>query len=542
MYDNRYSKANSMKLNEIIDSVAKADKTALWVYRNIDGLPLGTIAELDSYFATIGVRRVTDSRDIREHNKETQLDEALDLHRFSNCNEVNKNGKEFVVEKDNVQMSVSIVNGSLSIGRYFYNLDVLSIRDFVDAKRSQSLRNQKDLRIKIEKRINPDSQEHIGLIESIDDKFYLADVHYTDPSAPDKFAFDYLVCFNSKFEKARSFFEPSSLYAESQIQGKELESRFGFFEDGKITLVSSSKTYFELTPADEPFLDYIYCNMTPEMRQMSSNEFFCSQLMSYFKEDLDFSDLQDKVLSDDASLQKAFRILDANDKMRFIAEIWGSDEQFDLRSQLIEARENHLVLATPAPDLKQTISEFSSRLNHSDKLHREEEESGRNQIKIDTKDLPMAEIEKVISASDYNKTLELCGRINEPIPTPSGEYFLVQKDGENLIAVDLSSAKEAIQSFVADEKIKAEGIEFYIGEDNLRSIASGTGQWLKPVNGGDPAYIVFDLKSKRPVRAESYESVARRVARDASRAREEKQGMGLYPKESKEKNGPSRGI
>ncbi len=347
--------------HELVNDVIKSDEVALSMYRCLEKHPFQDVALLDTYLSSNGINRLTELRDVRAHEIETELDKSLDYHRFSNVNLVNEDGKEFVVEKDNVQLSVFVVDGELNVGRYFYN--TLTIRDFVDAKQSQSLRYQKDLRMKIEERINPDQHKHIGLIESIDDKFHLATVHGSEPSTYGESYYDYLVCFNSKFEKAKSFFEPFSLYAESQIQGKELESRFGFFEEGKITLVSSNKTYFELTPADEPFLDYIYCNLTPEMRQMSSNEFFYSQFMSYFKEDLDFSDVQDKVLSDDASLQKAFRILDANDKMHFLTEIWGTNAMFDLRTLLLEARENHLVLDTPVPDFKKTISEFSSALD-----------------------------------------------------------------------------------------------------------------------------------------------------------------------------------
>ncbi len=161
-------------------------------------------------------------------------------------------------------------------------------------------------------------------------------------------------------------------------------------------------------------------------------------------------------------------------------------------------------------------------------------------IKADTKIVPIAELESVLK--EYGRQLDLCGRINEPILAPSGEYLLVQKDGENLITIDPAVAKDVMMSHMFDGKVRVDGVDYRLDYESFRSIASGTGQWLSPVNGGDPAYIVFDLKSQCPVRAGNYESAVRKFARKSSRTYEEKLGQGLQQKKSKEKSGPSKGL
>ena len=159
--------------------------------------------------------------------------------------------------------------------------------------------------------------------------------------------------------------------------------------------------------------------------------------------------------------------------------------------------------------------------------------------KVPTGVITESEIAKI--PANYREQLTLTGRIDGPVSATNGELVLVQKDNDTLVTLRPSDAREILMTLGGQERLKIDGREFQVSLDELKNLSFGVGQHLTPADGGEKAYVVFDIKQQRPVVATSFDSLLRKELRSA---REEANKMALkegLTQSQEQKNGKGRG-
>ena len=153
---------------------------------------------------------------------------------------------------------------------------------------------------------------------------------------------------------------------------------------------------------------------------------------------------------------------------------------------------------------------------------------------------------------DYERQLEITGRIDGPVclSNPGGEDVLVcvQKDGNTLISMrsdDIMSAIDKItDKYLSSQEdpvfsINVDGQHYQMRKDNYDSFKYGQGAYAVNAETGEKAYLIFDVKEKKVVKTEKFETVlSKKLQEEKSKAdKAMAQSIGQKATVPKSKNG-----
>lgn len=129
-------------------------------------------------------------------------------------------------------------------------------------------------------------------------------------------------------------------------------------------------------------------------------------------------------------------------------------------------------------------------------------------------------------SNDFERQMMLTGRFDGTVVGQAGEMLVVQRSGDDLIAMKPNEIHESILSKVELSTFKIDGDEFLLDRRNIQGLSYGVGQYVKSMKG-QMEYIVFDIEMKALKKAEPFEKVNRNfVSEKVAKERKEAESKG----------------
>ena len=174
------------------------------------------------------------------------------------------------------------------------------------------------------------------------------------------------------------------------------------------------------------------------------------------------------------------------------------------------ARDSFQLLATTIDPNNDAVSILDSLFENNQTAAIEVAEQ---QSIIESKSVSIGELTSL--PLDYERQLEITGRIDGPVclSNPGGEDILVcvQKDGDSLISMRSDDIMSAIDKISSQEEpmlsINVDGQHYQMRKDNYDSFKYGQGAYAVNAETGEKAYLIFDVKEKKVVKTEKFETV-----------------------------------
>ena len=197
-------------------------------------------------------------------------------------------------------------------------------------------------------------------------------------------------------------------------------------------------------------------------------------------------------------------------------------EEYNVASDgILYARDSFQLFASTLDPNSDVLSVFNSLLENNQASI----EAAEHERVVESRPISLGELTSL--PLDYERQLEITGRIDGPVclSNPGGEDVLVcvQKDGDSLISMRSDDIKSAIDKISSQEEpmfsVNVDGQHYQMRKDNYDSFKYGQGAYAVNAETGEKAYLIFDVKEKKVVKTEKFETVlSKKLQEEKSKA------------------------